>query len=167
MFRKLEDFDKAYAGLCTGTAKIMALLTDDNLEQSVAEEFRTLSHVAWHIITTVPEMMNRVGLGLSCINFESMPPPAGADYLKAYQAVATELQAAIKANWTDETLLLEDDLYGQKWARGLTLRILIEHEVHHRGQMTVLLRQAGLQVPGLMGPSKEEWDQFGMPAPPY
>jgi uncharacterized damage-inducible protein DinB len=29
--------------------------------------------------------------------------------------------------------------------------------------MTVLMRQAGLKVPGIYGPSREEWSQFGMP----
>jgi hypothetical protein len=27
-----------------------------------------------------------------------------------------------------------------------------------------LMRQAGLKVPGVYGPSREEWSQFGMPA---
>jgi uncharacterized damage-inducible protein DinB len=67
--------------------------------------------------------------------------------------------------WKDETLQVVDDLYGQKWKRGATLLSLIKHEVHHRGQMTVLMRQAGLKVPGIYGPSKEEWPQYGMKEP--
>ncbi|MBI2416475.1 MAG: hypothetical protein HYV28_00920 [Ignavibacteriales bacterium] len=30
--------------------------------------------------------------------------------------------------------------------------------------MTVLMRQAGLKVPGAYGPSREEWAAYGMPA---
>jgi uncharacterized damage-inducible protein DinB len=30
--------------------------------------------------------------------------------------------------------------------------------------MTVLMRQAGLRVPGIYGPAKEEWEEHGMPA---
>ncbi|MCK4657684.1 MAG: hypothetical protein KAT85_11650, partial [candidate division Zixibacteria bacterium] len=37
--------------------------------------------------------------------------------------------------------------------------------IHHRGQMTVLMRQAGLKVPGVYGPSMEEWEHFGMKKP--
>jgi len=37
------------------------------------------------------------------------------------------------------------------------------HQTHHRAQMTVLMRQAGLKVPGVYGPSREEWSQMGMP----
>jgi uncharacterized damage-inducible protein DinB len=57
-------------------------------------------------------------------------------------------------------------IYGEKWPRGLTLSILIGHQTHHRGQMTVLMRQAGLPVPGVVGPSKEEWAAMGMPVQP-
>jgi len=31
--------------------------------------------------------------------------------------------------------------------------------------MTVLMRQAGLVVPGVYGPAREEWGQYNMPAP--
>ncbi len=45
--------------------------------------------------------------------------------------------------------------------------VLIGPETHHLGQMTELMRQAGLKVPGVYGPSKEEWTAYGMPVPPY
>ena len=32
---------------------------------------------------------------------------------------------------------------------------LLHHEIHHRGQMTVLMRQAGLKLPGVYGPSAD------------
>lgn len=38
-------------------------------------------------------------------------------------------------------------------------------ESHHRAQMTVLMRQAGLKVPGIRGPAKEDWSQFGAEPP--
>jgi hypothetical protein len=31
--------------------------------------------------------------------------------------------------------------------------------------MTVLMRQAGLKVPGIYGPAKEEWSIYGAPVP--
>jgi uncharacterized damage-inducible protein DinB len=57
-------------------------------------------------------------------------------------------------------------MYGEQWPRGTMLNALIAHQTHHRGQMTVLMRQAGVPVPGMYGPSKEEWAAMGMPAQP-
>jgi uncharacterized damage-inducible protein DinB len=31
--------------------------------------------------------------------------------------------------------------------------------------MTVLMRQAGLAVPGMYGPAREDWAKYGMAAP--
>ena len=47
----------------------------------------------------------------------------------------------------------------------MTLQGLIHHEIHHRAEMIVLMRLAGLPVPGLYGPTREEWTQYGMEPP--
>jgi uncharacterized damage-inducible protein DinB len=167
MFRQLDDFMKAYENLNEGSTRVLAMLTDEHLEQPVAPGHRTLGQVAWHIVTTIPEMMNRTGLALSSVAHESSPPASALEISDAYKQASTELIDAIKANWNDDSLLQSDEMYGEQWPRGMTVAALIGHEVHHRGQMTVLLRQAGQQVPGVFGPAKEEWSQFGMEAPPY
>jgi uncharacterized damage-inducible protein DinB len=167
MFRYLDDFMNAYDSLVEGTSKIFAQLTDDNIHRKVSKGHRQLGHIAWHIVASVPEMMNRTGLDLSGLEPET-PPPDTADAIQTgYDTVTRELKAALAAGWNDNTLAEVDEMYGEKWPRGLTLSILIDHEIHHRGQMTVLLRQAGAVVPGIFGPAKEEWGQFGMDPPTY
>ena len=167
MFRKVEDFLAGYRQLSESTARMMAALTDGNLKQPVAEGHRTLGHVAWHIAATVPEMMNRVGVGIEGLDEETPPPAKAAEIREAYEKVSAELIEKIRAGWTDETLEQTDEMYGETWPRGLTLSILMSHQVHHLGQMSVLLRQAGAAVPGIFGPSKEEWSKYGMDTPPF
>lgn len=167
MYRKMEDFQCSYKGLVEGTSKIFSALTDENMLQTVTEGHRALGDMAWHIVTTVAEMMNQTGLGLSSIDHEAMPPATAGEIQTAYQAVTDELSAKLAAQWTDETLEKTDELYGETWHRGTTLAILIHHEIHHRGQMTILLRQAGATVPGIYGPAKEEWEKYGMDLPAY
>jgi len=165
MYRKIEDFLDAWKMESESTQKLLDALTDAALPQAVAEGHRTLARIAWHIVTTIPEMMANTGLKLGALKPDAPIPATAAEIGQAYAAVAAELAQQVRANWTDQTLRVEDEMYGEKWARGRTARILINHQTHHRGQMTVLMRQAGLAVPGVYGPSKEEWAAYGAPAP--
>ena len=165
MFTKLSHFERAWEFESEGTLKMLRALTDASLAQAVAPEGRTLGRLAWHITTTLPEMMGRVGLKLAGPVEHAPLPATAAAIAAAYAAAAASLVPAIRQGWTDETLQLTDEMYGDTWKRGLTLTVLITHQAHHRGQMTVLMRQAGLTVPGIYGPAREEWAGMGMPAP--
>ena len=50
------------------------------------------------------------------------------------------------------------NVFGMDMPVQAVFRLLIQHQAHHRGQLTVLMRQADLKVPGVYGPSKEEWE---------
>ena len=91
-------------------------------------------------------------------------PKTAAEIVAAYRAAAQAVVDAVSTAWSDVDLDGEIPLYGQRWKRGAVLSGLIRHEAHHRGQMTVLMRQAGLTVPGVYGPAKEEWAAYGMAA---
>ncbi len=165
MINSIERFKKDWQSLTNGTSRILEVLTDDSLSQKVGEKDRTLGRIAWHIVQTIPEMAEKTGLKMDGPD-ENSPLPGSIEEIRAgYTAVTGALIEQITKNWTDETLLQEDELYGETWKRGLTLRILMDHEIHHRGQMTVLMRQAGLKVPGIYGPAREEWSQYDMAEP--
>jgi uncharacterized damage-inducible protein DinB len=132
----------------------------------VAPGHRNLAQIAWHSVQSVTEMLNRCGLDLDP-KYESEPVPASARAIAdAHRQVWAEALNAVRELWTDETLKVVDDMWGMQWTRGRTLMTLLIHEAHHRGQMTVLMRQAGLPVHGVYGPAKEEWALMGLEAPP-
>ena len=164
MLRKIEDFQKDWAYESEMTTKLLRALTDESLGQKVYADGRDLGFLGWHLVQTLGEMLGLVGLKIDAPAHDSARPDSAAEIVAAYEKGAKSVTEEINANWTDETLLQEDQMYGETWARGLTLLLLITHQSHHRGQMTVLMRQAGLPVPGVYGPSKEEWAAFGAPA---
>ncbi len=165
MFTTVSGFLESWKFESDGTSKLLAALTDASLAQAVTPVGRTLGRLAWHITTTIPEMMERTGLHLSG-PAQGAPVPTSARAIEsAYQETATSVAEVVGASWTDATLTIEDEMYGMKWTRGVTLGVLISHQTHHRGQMTVLMRQAGLVVPGIYGPAREEWAQMGVAAP--
>lgn len=89
----------------------------------------------------------------------------GIGSIDYYRQVSKSMVESVKKQWSDETLQEEREMYGERWTVGNTLSALIYHQIHHRGQLTVLMRQAGLKMPGIYGPSREEWSQYGMEAP--
>lgn len=164
MIRKIEDFQRDWQYENEATAKLLHILTDESLSQKVTESGRTLGFLAWHLVTTMSEMLGLVGLQIDAPNHESEPPTDARQIASAYQTAANSVKEEVGKNWTDEILLEEDSMYGETWARGLTLLYLMLHQAHHRGQLTVLMRQAGLAVNGIYGPAKEEWEAMGMAA---
>jgi uncharacterized damage-inducible protein DinB len=164
MLRKIEDFQKDWAYEAEMTGKVLNTLTDPTLGQKVNEEGRTLGFLAWHLTQTLGEMLGKVGLKIDAPGFDLECPASAAEIAAAYEKAAGSVTDEVKANWTDETLLESDEMYGDTWERGLTLFYLITHQAHHRGQMTVLMRQAGLPVPGVYGPAREDWAAMGAPA---
>jgi uncharacterized damage-inducible protein DinB len=88
-----------------------------------------------------------------------------SDIAAAYERAGASIASEVKEKWNDAMLPELIDMYGEKWTRAATLTSIIKHQIHHRAQMTVLMRQAGLKVPGVYGPSREEWSQMGMSAP--
>ncbi|MGE5353693.1 MAG: DinB family protein [Acidobacteriota bacterium] len=164
MYYRISDFQKDWQFELESTLKVMRNLTGASLKQQVVPEGRTLGFIAWHITLSIGEMMQRTGLSVDCPKEDAPMPETAQEICSTYEKAAKSLLEQITSNWTDETLLVEDDMYGEKWARGNTISALSAHQIHHRGQMTILMRQAGLMVPGVYGPSKEEWAQFGMPA---
>ncbi len=165
MYLTIKEFVDAWKNSSDATRKLMGVLTDQSLNQKVAEDHRTLGRIAWHIVTTIQEMMDKTDLRIEGPPIGDPVPSMAFEIMDCYDVAAESLLKQIKKNWTDESLQIEDEMYGEKWRREFTLRVLREHEIHHRGQMTILMRQAGLEIPGLFGPSKEEWAKFGMEEP--
>ncbi len=162
MYYKIEDFLNDWEYEREATLKILGTLTDDSLNQKVTPRGRSLGFLGWHITITIGEMMSKTGLKIDAPEENSDTPSSAIEIRTFYNTASASLVEQIKSEWKDETLSIEDDMYGQKWKRGVTLGALITHQIHHRGQMTVLMRQAGLKVPGIYGPSFEEWIAMGM-----
>ncbi len=165
MFRSIEEFLAEWSHEAAATKRMFGALTDASLNRRVTPRNRSIGQLASHIITSPHEMLARAGLAFEApLDYDHVPSTA-AEITEAYQAMERSLAEAIRAQWTDESLTRLSNMYGEEWANGFTLRVMIQHEVHHRAQLTVLARQAGLRVPGMYGPVLEEWAEMGMEPP--
>ena len=163
MYRTIQDFLADWAQENDSTLKVFKNLTDASLKQKVSAEGRSLGHLAWHIVLTLGEMGDKAGLKVDAPPENAPDPNTASVIVAAYDKAGSSITSEVKQKWNDKMLAEEINMYGEKWTRSATLASIIKHQIHHRAQMTVLMRQAGLKVPGVYGPSREEWSQYGMP----
>lgn len=162
MYRSIEDFQIDWNHESQKTLDIFRALTEESLLQKVTEEGRSLGFIAWHLTTTLSEMLGQAGIKIDSAASDEMP--ILSKIVSTYEKDAKLVGEEVAKAWKDEELNDEIPMYGQNWKKGIVLHALIAHQIHHRGQMTVLMRQAGLRVPGVYGPAREEWTEFGMAA---
>ena len=166
MYGTIEQFLEDWKKESEATLRVLARLTDGSLRQKVGPEGRTLGFLAWHLVLTLGEMGGKAGLTVDSPPEDSSEPVLAAAILAAYELAQGSLAREVRAGWSDGMLADELSMYGSTWRRGDVLDSLVHHQIHHRGQMTVLMRQAGLVVPGIYGPAREEWAAMGMPPLP-
>ena len=164
MFVSVDNFLTVFKQETDATRRLLDKLTDDSLSQPNHPDIRSVGRAAWHIVTTYPELCGHLDIAVDGPGEKDPVPAKAADIIDAYAACVAAVSRAVK-NWPDADLQKVDDLYGEQWPRGKSLHVLLAHEIHHRGQLTVFMRLAGLPVPGIYGPSKEEWANYGTEPP--
>ncbi len=164
MYRTIRDFEYDWKYESASTLKMFRLLTDESLLKKPDGEVRNIATLAWHMTVTPSEMLSKCGFAVEGPSEHSKPPHTVAEIAEAYAGVAASVGQVIPAAWTDGMLNEKVNMYGELWKKGKVLSVLILHQAHHRGQLTVLMRLCGLKVPGIYGPAREEWAAMGLPA---
>lgn len=151
MYRKVEDFLTDWKVSAKGATKTIQVITIDVLDVAIVDGHNTLGWLAGHLVEIAVAFGKSAGLSMPAYIQEQSTIE---QTLEAYQQVAAAYSEQL-ATFTDEQLLEDVPAFGGQMPLGNLLRILINHQTHHLGQMTVLLRQSGLKVPPVMGPTKE------------
>ena len=164
MYTIIEDFIKDWQQESEFTLKVFDMIPDDKKSQKVHDHVRTLDRLAWHITQTLTEMPYRAHIMEKDYLDQKPIPESMKEISDIYKKHSEELTRLIKDKWKDANLVEIIEVYSQKWQRTKILSVLINHQIHHRAQMTVIMRLLELKVPGLYGPAKEEWSNYGMEA---
>lgn len=156
MFATVQGFAQEWEQEAASTQRVLDALTDASLAQEVAPGHRKLGEIAWHLAATIPMFASLIGLKIEWSGDDRSVPSSAAAIAEGYRHASQSLLNLVTSQFTDEMLLQTSDMFGRVLPNGAILRLLMKHEIHHRGQLTVLMRQAGLKVPGVYGPSKDE-----------
>ena len=165
MFHTLDEFLQEWTYESESTQRMLDLLTNESLRTKVSEGERTLGFLAWHIVISVHEMMSRIGLEFEGPHHDAAVPTEVEEIKAGYRQANDNFTKAISTMWTDANLKDKHDMYGEIWSNATTLNVLVKHQFHHRGQLSTLMRLAGLPMIGIYGPSREEWASYGENVP--
>ena len=142
-------------------------LTDESLKQQVYPEGRTLGRIAWHLTTNIPDYLTHFGLNIDGVKNAENVPTSAKEIAETFKEVSSHRQPkSLKNNGQTNPLNKYKKHLEEQESNAQILMGLIKHIVHHRGQITVLMRQAGLKPFGVYGPPKEDWIHLGVENPP-
>lgn len=161
MYTTIEEFITEWTVEMRLTEEVMVLLTDESLSQRIINERRTLGQIAWHLVQSI-YYMSHLGLSIEEPLGGNQIPQSAAVVAEEYRRMGALLLQALKTQWTDEKLQETQMIMDEEWSNGASMRFILMHQAHHRGQMTVLMRQAGLAIPEVYGPTYESWINKGL-----
>jgi uncharacterized damage-inducible protein DinB len=156
MYVSIAEFVEDWGRESANSLKVHRALTDGSLPQRSDPEGNTLGKIAWHMAVMIGMTGSALGLEVAAPARGTEPPGIAAGIAEAYQAAARSLAEQASARLRDEKLSSEITYFGRSLPMAAVLQSLVRHQIHHRGQMTILMRQAGVVVPGVYGPSREE-----------
>ncbi len=159
----LEQFKKEAAG----TRKALERVPFDKADWAPHEKSMTLGRLAGHIAE-----MQAWGVSILTSDEFDMAPPDGEPYkspvhestddvLAAFDQGAAAIEAALPGvsdeAWVEHWSLKSggEELIGGPRGEFFAM-LVINHVIHHRGQLTVYLRLCDVAVPGMYGPSADE-----------
>ena len=156
MLQELEEEAKT-------TRRVLERVPGDKLEWRPHPKSRTLGELALHI-ATVPGRVAELGAAPSPTSFPQFvdPKPSSAAELVTVLDQSITKARAVVGGMDDATLmsslrLVDGDREIFTIPRVALLRsVMLNHWYHHRGQLTVYLRELDVPVPSIYGPSADE-----------
>lgn len=163
MYSTIQQFIKDFTHEKETTLNVFKAIPNDKLMLKPNDDIRSLQRLVWHILITHGEMLGKAGLTINCPNEHSEPVNDINEICQLYEISANSVLQVVNEKWNDKDLSSELNMYGENWSKGTILSVLIKHEVHHRGQLSVVMRLNDIKVPSIYGPAKEDWAKYNMP----
>ena len=137
------------------TAKVLGAMTPDMMAFRPHVNSSTFGFVAWTIVRCLSVCNQLTSSVVAEVSRE--PPPALGELVRFFDLSARQLGETLldvsQKDWSEvrtvkagEQILLEQPM-------GQILWLFHVDSIHHRGQLSIFLRQFGAKVPSIYGPS--------------
>ena len=137
------------------TSALIAAMPPERGDYRPHPDSRTAFDLTWHIVSVEIKYLDAIAAGV--FPHDLWPVPDSVRTLQDILAWYTErFGPAVKRlqSTTGDELLRVVDFYGLRtFPAIMLLQLILNHTVHHRGQLSTYLRPMGAKVPSLYGPS--------------
>jgi len=156
----LPEFDHEMAT----TRKVLERIPDDKFGWKPHEKSMSMSVLASHVAEmhgwTVPTVKD-AELDFAKFDYKPFEPKTTEDLVqhfeKNYNSAIEALQGASDEIWSEPWSLKNGDVTYFTMPKIAVMRsMVLNHIVHHRGQLSVYLRENNIPVPAMYGPSADE-----------
>ena len=152
--RYIEIWEREHAK----TMKTLEALPADGYDFRPDPEGRSLGELAWHLAEG--EAYGSFFIERGGFTRDERPPgierPRKVEELApAYQRVHDDALARVRKVGAEDLDRSIPSFAGETTIRDLMWDFILLHGIHHRGQLTMLVRQSGARPVGLFGPTRE------------
>lgn len=145
-----ESFVKDWNRVHKQTARALAAAPGEKFDWKPGEGMFTLRQLVTHlpnaeaaiVRSALAGSMQKVSLELDNASVDEIVEK----FNSSHSGLAEEV-SALSLDQLNETV----EAFGRQMPRIVLLRAMIEHEIHHRGQLYTYLRLAGVEPPALYG----------------
>jgi len=135
--------------------RVIEAIPRENSDYRPDPACKTAIELAWHIVATEKRFFNAVAAGK--FDFTPMPRPesvrTGSDIAAWSDINFTEGMKALEALSTEQLLQIIDFRGMFQLPAVSYIQFVINHTIHHRGQLSTYLRPMGGKVPSIYGES--------------
>jgi uncharacterized damage-inducible protein DinB len=156
---ELDAYRATFAQEGEITKKLLRAFPPEKVDLRPVEGAQSARELAWTMTITLL-VIERILAGRLMPEPFADPPPDWAGLLATFDRTVEDAKTRIATLDDDAMNGLVDTVTGPgatgQVRRADLLRMFLHDQVHHRGQLSVLLRMAGAKVPSIYGPSKDE-----------
>jgi uncharacterized damage-inducible protein DinB len=157
---ELEMFLNAWDREAESTLKLLRALPAAQYDFRPDAGGRSLGELAWHLAEGDAYMSYGIEQG----KFAMEVKPPNIERPRTVEALASGYERIHREAVERIRTLKPEDLYrsipfftgSPMQIRDILWSAIIQHGIHHRGQLSLMCRLAGGQAPGLYGPNREE-----------
>lgn len=161
LYNSISSYLHLYSKIKGRTKNVISLIQPENIDFSLSEKQFSIGDLARHIPLLelrfyIPIINGQATTYNGCSTSFASTATAILDlYDQAEEQLNKALSSYSDEQLNDKIKIPNGKISLQKW-----LQLILEHEIHHRGQIYQLLSLNGIKVPNIFGLSSEDLIEF-------